>query len=219
MNLLAIDTSTEHASIALTCNGEVIEKTQDNQKTHAQFLLPIIDSLLAECGIGISQLDAIAFGCGPGSFTGLRIACSTAKGLAFAHDLPLIPISTLAAVAWTARQQIELEFPVLAILDARMNEFYWAYYSGSSYNAEPQVSAVESIIVHSTDPFILAGTGIVVCNDNLAPTLKPYVRHQIATFPKASAMLHLAVMEEFPAVNAAEAKPVYVRNKVTYDKK
>lgn len=219
MNLLAIDTSTERASIALMCKGEIVEKTQDNQKTHAQFLLPMIDSLLAECGISIGQLDALTFGCGPGSFTGLRIACSTAKGLAFAHDLKLIPISTLAAIAWTARQQIGYESPILAILDARMNELYWAYYPDNSYQAQPQVSSVESIEVLSPRELIVAGTGLDFCINNLATNLKPHIKHEILVYPQARAMVHLAIKGEFPAVSAAEAKPLYVRNKVTYDKK
>lgn len=103
--LLAIDASTDQASVALLINGVSISEEQGSQRTHAQILLPMIDKLLTEANSSLNQLDGIVFGCGPGSFTGLRIACSMAKGLAYAHDLPLIPVSSLAAIAWTARQK------------------------------------------------------------------------------------------------------------------
>ena len=101
MNLLAIDTSTELASVALLHGGKLFNKEQGSQRTHAQLLLPLIDEIMKEAGLQINQLDAIIFGCGPGSFTGLRIACSVAKGLAYAHDLKLIPVHNLASIAWS----------------------------------------------------------------------------------------------------------------------
>ena len=95
MKLLAIDTSTEIASVALMIGNELTCEEQGSQKTHAQLLLPMIDKLMVDAGLQLNQLDGIIFGCGPGSFTGLRIACSIAKGLAYAHDLGLIPVSSL----------------------------------------------------------------------------------------------------------------------------
>src|ERR1700733_12183845 len=105
MNLLAIDTSTTRASLAINLGGEILSKEQDAQHSHARLLLPMIEQLLAEAQLTINQLDGIVYGCGPGSFTGLRIACSIAKGLAYAHDLPLFPVSSLAAIAHKALQK------------------------------------------------------------------------------------------------------------------
>ena len=105
MKLLAIDTSTEVASVAVLLDEAIFCTELESQKTQAQLLLPMIDKLMIDTGIQMNQLDGIIFGCGPGSFTGLRIACSIAKGLAYAHDLNLIPVSSLAAIAWSAREQ------------------------------------------------------------------------------------------------------------------
>ena len=99
MKLLAIDTSTERASVALAVGQEIQSREHLAQRQHAQFLLPVIDELLSEAGLTISQLDGIVFGRGPGSFTGLRIACSIVKGLAYAHDLAVYPVSSLLTIA------------------------------------------------------------------------------------------------------------------------
>jgi len=99
MKLLAIDTSTDRASVAISLGNELYAEEQDGLRQHAQLLLPMVERLLAHAGLSFSQLDAIVFGRGPGSFTGLRIACSVAKGLAYAYDLPLYPVSSLAAIA------------------------------------------------------------------------------------------------------------------------
>ena len=104
MNLLAIDTSTEHATVAVTAHGELFSEEQGSMRQHAQFLLPMVERMLGLAGLSLTQLDGIVFGRGPGSFTGLRIACSVAKGLAYAHDLPLYPVSSLAAIAYEAHQ-------------------------------------------------------------------------------------------------------------------
>ena len=99
MNLLAIDTSTEQASVGLLNDDVVTERFHPSQRQHAHFLLPLIDELLSDSSVSLNQLDGIIFGRGPGSFTGIRIACSVAKDLAYAHDLPLFTCSTLSAIA------------------------------------------------------------------------------------------------------------------------
>lgn len=216
MNLLAIDTSTELASVALLLGDELLYKEQGGQRTHAQFLLTLIDDLLVDSGVLINQLDGIVFGCGPGSFTGLRIACSTAKGLAYAHDLKLIPVSSLTAIAWAARKHFSApETPVLAVLDARMQEMYWAYYPQGQWTAEEKVSSVSDIILPENQPIVLAGVGIDEYGANFSKTVKTQVTCQLNIHPGAAAMIELAKALDMPTVLAEDAQPVYVRNKVT----
>lgn len=219
MKLLAIDTSTEQASVAVSFGDELLHQEQGAQRTHAQFLLPMIDELLAKANISMTQLDGIIFGCGPGSFTGLRIACSIAKGLAYAHDLGLIPVSSLAAIAWGARQQAgQTDSAVLAVLDARMHEMYWAYYPQALYVAEERVNAVAEIAVPTQQPIVLAGVGIDEYWADFPDALKAQVSNRLSVYPNAAAMIELARANNLPAITVADAQPVYVRNQVTYDK-
>ncbi len=217
MNVLAIDTSTEVASLALMVKGEILSEKQNNIKTHAKMLLPMIDRLLLKAAVAIEDLDAIVFGQGPGSFTGLRIACSIAKGLAHAHDIPLIPVSTLAAIAWEARQKINAkETAVLAVLDARMNELYWGVYKPEKPAfAEEHVCAAGDIHVAGEKALILAGIGIDTYRDQFSAALKGQIIQQTVIYPEASAMIMLANTAEIQKISAAEAQPVYIRNKVT----
>ena len=127
MKLLAFDTSTQWLTIACLHGGRWIERDELAGQSHSQRLLPLIDEVLAEAGIGLADLDAIAFGAGPGSFTGVRIGCGVAQGLAFGAGVPLVPVSTLEAIAESAWQTHGWT-RVLACLDARMREVYVAAY-------------------------------------------------------------------------------------------
>ncbi len=125
--ILAIETSTDACSAALLVDDVILERYQLAPQQHTQLILPMVKSLLAEADLKLSQLDAIAFGCGPGSFTGVRIATSITQGLAFGANLPVIPVSSLQALA--QRTYDELKTPkILAGFDARMNEVYWGVY-------------------------------------------------------------------------------------------
>ncbi|WP_306603532.1 tRNA (adenosine(37)-N6)-threonylcarbamoyltransferase complex dimerization subunit type 1 TsaB [Azonexus sp.] len=126
MQILALETSTEAGSCALWRDGELIERSCPAGRSHSETLLPLVRELLAEGALTISQLDAIAFGVGPGAFTGLRVACGAAQGLAVSADLPLIPITSLEAMAAASGGK-----QVLALLDARMGEVYSAAYVAS----------------------------------------------------------------------------------------
>lgn len=214
MKLLAIDTSTDKASVALLLNDKLLHKEQGSQKTHAQFILPMIDALIAEAGIVLNQLDGIIFGCGPGSFTGLRIACSVAKGLAYAHDLDLFPVSSLATIAWSARKQVG-DVPILAVLDARMQEMYWAYYAAGQFSATEQVAAVSEIHLPKAPSCVIAGVGIDEYWSNFSLAVKQQVNTQLIIYPEAAAMIELVKATSIKAVSVTEAQPVYVRNKVT----
>lgn len=174
MNLLAIDTSTERASVALMQNEEIRSEEQGAQRDHARLLLPTVERLLAEAELNLSQLDGIIYGRGPGSFTGLRIACSVAKGLAYAQDLPVYPVSSLAAIANEVLEQKDEfhQLTVLAVLDARMNELYWSSFNEQSHNGEEQVCAAAKIALSTDKPFVLAGVGYEAYLSQLSPSIQ-----------------------------------------------
>ena len=130
MNILALDTSTEFCSVALWSNGQVTEQAVHAVQTHSTILLEMVDAVCRSAAVHLGMLDAIAYGEGPGAFTGLRIACSVAQGLALVNQTPMIGISTLAAMALRSNAE-----RVVCCLDARMNEVYHAAYErrGSLY--------------------------------------------------------------------------------------
>ena len=132
--LLAIETSTPACSAALSIDGVVIERYALAPRQHAVLILPMIESLLLEAGISVAQLDALAFGRGPGSFTGVRIAASVIQGIAFAADLPVLPVSTLATLA-LGGMRITDKTQVMAALDARKSEIYWGCYTAAEDGA------------------------------------------------------------------------------------
>ncbi|MCL9682702.1 tRNA (adenosine(37)-N6)-threonylcarbamoyltransferase complex dimerization subunit type 1 TsaB [Legionella maioricensis] len=216
MKLLAIDTSTEIASVALMVDDEISCEEQGSQKTHAQLILPMIDRLMVHADLQMNQLDGIIFGCGPGSFTGLRIACSIAKGLAYAHDLGLIPVSSLGAIAWAARElHHDATLPVLAVLDARMHEMYWSYFAEGKLESEERVNAVQEIQLPEQQSVILAGVGIDEYWTDFPDALKAQITAKVTLYPKATAMIQLAQHAVIKPVSIAQAQPVYVRNQVT----
>ena len=216
MNLLAIDTSTEYASIALSINGELKSKEQDAQRSHAQALLPMIDQLLAEAELNLSQLDAIVYGEGPGSFTGIRIACSVAKGLAFAQNLPLYPVSTLAAIANETFERHDGLHNVLAVIDARMNQLYWAIFKQNTETLPlAAVTAAADIGLNFAENLVLAGVGYESYLPQFSPTFKAKIANYFTIFPKTEAMIRLVLKGAITPVNASEALPVYIRNQIT----
>ncbi len=125
MKLLAIDTATEACSVALWIEGEVAERFEVAPRRHTHLVLPMAEQLLAEAEMSLAQLDLLAFGRGPGSFTGVRVATSMVQGIAFATDLGVLPVSTLTALAQGALRETGAE-RVLAAIDARMGEIYWS---------------------------------------------------------------------------------------------
>ncbi|MDX1837401.1 tRNA (adenosine(37)-N6)-threonylcarbamoyltransferase complex dimerization subunit type 1 TsaB [Legionella taurinensis] len=218
MNLLAIDTSTAEASIGLSVNGRLWHESHQAERLHAQFILPAIERLLNQADCSLPQLDGIAFGRGPGSFTGLRIACSVAKGLAYAHDLPLYPVSSLAAIAEEYLHQHQIPWggqPVLALLDARMQQLYWACFTDATLDVEEQVSDAADIPVPDTETIVLAGAGFATYRSQLSTQIIDKVSIEKTIFPQAPAMIRLVQAQKIKAVDAKDASPVYIRNKVT----
>ena len=125
--ILALDTATEACSVALTHLGKVTHLDELSPRTHTQRILPMIDELLAKANISLQEVDYLAFGRGPGSFTGVRVGIGVAQGLAFGAELPVLAISNLMAMAEQA-YQTEGATNVIALIDARMNEVYFAQY-------------------------------------------------------------------------------------------
>lgn len=214
MNLLAIDTSTEIASVALSLKGEISSAEQGAQRSHARLILPMIEKLLAEAELSLNQLDAIVYGQGPGSFTGLRIACSVAKGLAYAQDLPLYPVSSLAAIANEALNNHE-ESKVLAVLDARMNQLYWALFNQNTLESPEQASAAAEINCDSEVSLILAGVGYETYLQQFSKSLQKKITHHSVIYPKAEAMIRVVMRGAIETISAADALPVYIRNQIT----
>ncbi len=216
MKLLAFDTSTEYLSLALWLDGEIRARDVLAGQQHSQLILPMLGEMLAEAGLRLPELDGIAFGAGPGSFTGLRIGCGVAQGLAFGASLRVVGISTLLALAQRANAD-----RVIACLDARMGEVYLAAYvrTGSGWETlhapglfRPQeVPPVEGGDWHGV------GSGWLTYGSVLQAVYHGQLGHIDAqAFPHAGDIATLAsrkfALGETHA--AAEAAPIYVRNKV-----
>ncbi|USX12550.1 tRNA (adenosine(37)-N6)-threonylcarbamoyltransferase complex dimerization subunit type 1 TsaB [Oxalobacteraceae bacterium OTU3CAMAD1] len=216
--ILAIETSSELASCALLRGETVISRVSSGVRTHSQSILPMIQELLAEARIALKDCDAIAFGSGPGSFTGVRTACGIAQGLAFGASLPVVPVVTLDAMALACRQRHGAA-DVLAVLDARMGEVYWAQYrfeGDAASIAEP--AAVLPPTLSAPDGVLPQGAP-VPCGNGLAAYAEAFPAGGHAeVMPHAEQIAQLASIA-FAAgktVTAAEAQPLYLRNKIAY---
>ncbi|MDF1684595.1 MAG: tRNA (adenosine(37)-N6)-threonylcarbamoyltransferase complex dimerization subunit type 1 TsaB [Legionellaceae bacterium] len=221
MNLLAIDTSTSQASVALEFDGAMFIEEAFEIREHARVLLSMVERVLSSAGTELKDLDGIVFGEGPGSFTGLRIACSVAKGLAYAHDLPLYPVGSLRAIAAKAdikTQALPPNTRVLAMMDARMNQVYWMFDPESlepSPEQMPCVSAAEEVCVPANTPIYLVGTGYEAYLDSLPSELHDAIVCTREIFPRADAMIQVVKTGRIPSVTADAAMPTYVRQQVT----
>lgn len=217
MKLLAFEASTRRLSVALWVDGSLAEKSADVPNGGSEKLLPWAHELLAEAGLGLPQLDGLAFGAGPGGFTGLRLACGVTQGLAFGLDRPVVPVGTLAALALAAG-----DGRVLACLDARMHEIYVAGYVVNGGEAEeslpPKVGAGETVLFPEEDDWRGAGDGFATPHGE---TLRQRMGARLisidaAVYPTAAAVARLAapVLSRGEGVIAAQALPFYVRDKV-----
>ncbi len=220
MKRLAMDTSTDRASIAVQVDDKVYEAHQTGVKQHAQVLLPMVETLLDNAGVTLAQLDALVFGCGPGSFTGLRITLSVAKALAYVHALPMMPVSSLAAIAYDMRTHVAIGEHVLAMMDARMNQVYWGVFQRTDADhmvlQDPlRVSDVGDVSVGQ--PVLIAGAGLEPYLAQLSPSIT--VRSVHACFPQARVMLDYAAKHAIDSVSASDAAPLYIRQQVTQGEK
>jgi tRNA threonylcarbamoyladenosine biosynthesis protein TsaB len=254
--ILALDTSTENCSVALILGQPSLghEQSLDRQsleqrplvqhcytrsevspRGHTQKILPMVDSVLKEAGVTLGELDAIAYGRGPGSFTGVRIGIGIAQGLAFGADLPMIGISTLAAMA-QACYRVHGQSHAACAIDARMNEVYWGQFARQD-NGAWRVVDTESVIspaalldrLASSETAVsadrdqqtwsTAGTGWQAYHDVLVAMTLPRVASDVL-FPEAEDIAFLAQYEWATGntVPAELASPVYLRDKVTWKK-
>ncbi|MBK8537050.1 MAG: tRNA (adenosine(37)-N6)-threonylcarbamoyltransferase complex dimerization subunit type 1 TsaB [Candidatus Competibacteraceae bacterium] len=218
MKLLALDTATEACSAAVWVDGAVLERYELAPRRHAALILPMIEAVLAEAGLSPPQLDAIAFGRGPGAFTGVRIAVGIVQGIAFAADLPVIPISTLAALALGAEQEAGYS-RIAAALDARMGEVYWGVYAVSEHAAKPldeeRVCAPQNVTAPIPGDWFGVGNGWTAHAAILAQRL-PMSGWQGERYPRAGNVARLAAapLSRNVWVSADQALPVYLRNKI-----
>lgn len=220
--ILAIDTTTDLCSAALSKGGQIYSRKVAAPREHAQRLLMLIDALLVEAGVTLSKLDAVAFGCGPGSFTGIRIATGIAQGLAFGAGVPVVPVSTLRAIAWVTAQQFEVK-KVMTALDARQHEVYWGLYErdkthlmklhGEEGVYAPSLVPIPKLLTH----WVGAGAG---WQAYLGPLTEVTGDKQQAIYedilPEAEAIVQLALVDfaHGLAIPADQAHPTYLRNKV-----
>lgn len=215
MLILALETSTELGSCALWRDGLVAERTCPPGKSHSETLLPLVRELLAEAGVKVGQLDAIAFGVGPGAFTGLRVACGAAQGLAVASNRPLIPVTSLETMAAQAGGE-----RVLALLDARMGEVYSGSYQlidgGYVLRGEIRVSAPDAVVLPAESGWAACGNAIAAYPVLAERLSAASIVVQAETWPTAATVARLAAPRAArgESIDAALAVPLYIRDKV-----
>lgn len=220
MKLLAIDTATEACSAALMMNGEISERYEVVTNQHSKKILPMIDELLAEAQLKPADLDCLAFGRGPGSFTGIRIATGVIQGIAFALDLPVVPVSNLAAMAQDFFDYQDGNTALVA-MDARMGEIYWAVYQKNALQIAELVGdesvATAASIKQPTGVGVGIGTGWSLYRHALTAQLEHHVSHIMPpALPRARAIARLGEtgFNQGTFVTAELALPVYLRDKV-----
>src|SRR4051812_15300444 len=213
MVFVAFETSSEWCSVALFADGDIAAVETRAGHRHSELALPMMDQLLSERRLAARDLDAIAFGAGPGAFTGLRIACGLAQGLAVARGLPVIGISSLEAIA-----QESGATRVVACIDARMREVYYAALEMQAGRWQeviaPQCASPQALALPPGDDWIGCGSGFRVYGNLGVKRVSPEVH------PTAMAVAQLAVprLQAGEGVDAAQATPVYVRDKVAFTK-
>ncbi|WP_119394383.1 tRNA (adenosine(37)-N6)-threonylcarbamoyltransferase complex dimerization subunit type 1 TsaB [Salinibius halmophilus] len=212
MNILALDASTEACSAAVLVNGEVVQSQyQVAPRQHTQLLLPQVDQVIADAGLTLTDIDLIAFGRGPGAFTGVRIATATAQGLAQASGKPLKGISTLAALAWLQLKNAEQGKRVVAVLDARMGEVYCCAYERSESGLQALTN--EQVCAPEKMPEVEQINSLVGTGQDMQAQFP--LAYQTLSFdcvlPCASEIAELAALD--PVANSG--MPVYLRDNVT----
>ncbi|MGQ0286272.1 tRNA (adenosine(37)-N6)-threonylcarbamoyltransferase complex dimerization subunit type 1 TsaB [Pasteurellaceae bacterium 22721_9_1] len=229
VTLLALDTSTEACSVALLHKGELTHLDELAERTHTKRILPMIEHILQQSGIALKQVDALVFGRGPGSFTGVRVGAGVAQGLAFGADLPVIAVSNLTAMAQAAYELHQAE-NVIAAIDARMNEVYFSQLKLEKVRLENQTFLQWQEIINEqvcspqlmleqlkdvNDDWHTVGTGWKAYFEQ-----QPVGQQTDILLPSAKYMIALALPMWYQKqiINATEIEPVYLRNDVAWKK-
>ncbi|EPK7358169.1 tRNA (adenosine(37)-N6)-threonylcarbamoyltransferase complex dimerization subunit type 1 TsaB [Kluyvera intermedia] len=226
MRILAIDTATEACSAALWNDGNTCAHFELCPREHTQRILPIVQDILTQGGVSLTDLDALAFGRGPGSFTGVRIGIGIAQGLALGAELPMIGVSTLATMAQGAWRK-QGASRVLAAIDARMGEVYWAEYQrdaqgvwhGEATEAVLKPEAVQQRLAELEGEWATVGTGWAAWPD-MTQGANVTLSDGDVLLPEAEDMLPIAcqLLEQGKTVAVDKAEPVYLRNEVAWKK-
>ncbi len=220
--ILAIETATEGCSAALLLGEEIVELYELAPQGHARLILPMVESLLSEAQLSLAQLDAVAFGCGPGSFTGVRIAAGIIQGIAFGADRPVIPVSSLAAMAQPL-MEVGVAERLLCAFDARMGQVYWGAYQRSEQGlavlqGRESVCNPDQVPACSDDAgWAGAGSGWDSYAQPLAERLGIVLQQVLPdAMPRARGVARLALheLEQGRVLSAEQAQPVYLRDEV-----
>ena len=220
MKILALDTTQEMCSVALSIGEDIIYREAHAPRSHTQLLLPQVKSVLAEADIQLSALDTLAFGRGPGSFTGLRIAAGVAQGLALGADLPVTPVSSLAAMAQGVYREDESAVNVCATFDARIQEVYWGAYSlrGNIMTSvtEELVSAPDELYLPDDEQWIAVGSGWSAYPQLVSRLSSQLLNVLTERSPLARDIIPIAqsLLADGQVLLAELATPVYLREKV-----
>lgn len=223
VTILAFDTSTTACTAALCLDNKVHELFEIAPRRHSELIISMINDLLTKSRIGLQDVDAIAFGAGPGSFMGVRIATGIAQGLAFGADKPVIPVSTLQTIAQNAYQATQIS-NIVAGWDARMGEIYWG-----AYQLNERVDLMEAVVddrldkpnsveLPSQKDWLAAGNAWSLYEAGLNQAFKQHVKtHDKVIYPQAGPMTKIALekYQQGDVLPAEKAEPKYLRNKVT----
>lgn len=226
VKILALDTATENCSVALLVDDQVYCRSEVAPRDHTKKILPMVDEVLKEAGVTLAELDALAFGRGPGSFTGVRIGIGIAQGLAYGAELPMIAVSTLEAMA-QGSFRANGATQVACAIDARMSEVYWGRYSREengewlAVDAEcviPPANLTEQIVADESQ-WVMAGTGWDAYAEQLQTLALNCVQGDIL-YPDAQDVVQVAkyMFEKGQTVAVEESSPVYLRDNVTWKK-
>ncbi|TXH71161.1 MAG: tRNA (adenosine(37)-N6)-threonylcarbamoyltransferase complex dimerization subunit type 1 TsaB [Thiothrix sp.] len=219
MPLLALDTSSDACSAAVLTSEACFTEFELTPRAHTQLILPMVESVLKQADLELVQVDAIAFGRGPGAFTGVRIATGVAQGLALAANKKLLPISSLAALAQQAYQQQQAQ-KILVALDARMGEVYWGIFQvvdgQVKLQGEEQVLSPAAIDLPTEKGWIAVGSGWAAYPELLARASDLVLASYADWLPSAEFIAQLAWQDYQAgrAVAAEQAQPIYLRNKI-----
>ena len=212
--LAAIETSTELASVAVLHQGELFTQQSSGAATHSATVLPMLQRALHDAGIDLHACDAFAYGCGPGSFTGVRTACGLVQGLAFGAQRKVIPVVTLLAMAEAARLAGAGD-EVITVMDARMGEVYWAHYRYADawqLISEPILSRAEQVVMNTEAA--VCGNGVLAYPDAFAAIAVESRSPEILPHAASIARLAVGALAKAESVDARDAQPLYLRNKV-----